>query len=114
MKLEKKCATCDSNYPDGCPFSKHEKCMENEMEYYKPCTNLEYLQTLTAEEFAEWMMQCHQRYSVLSLVCKDRSWGCFCECKHNQFCEEYENLSGTTSKVEWIKNWLNSPVEVEE
>ena len=110
MKVKKSCATCDSNYPCGCPLPKHEKCKENEMEYYEPCTNLEYLQSLSAEEFAEWMEQCKCGKGVAGLLCKDLKPNCAYSCKHERMCENANGYTDTGT----IVVWLNCHVEVEE
>lgn len=108
--MKKECSTCLHNRRE-CSVTLGLACQNHEK--WTPCTNLEYLQSLSAEDFAEWIYKGYYSLTgICAMICDDADTNCFFECKHNHMCvdEEYNFL--VTGKS--ILKWLNSPVEVNE
>lgn len=91
MQLEKSCKTCYHNYHKGhtnkrCPHI----LMCHDHDKWIPCTNREYLSTLSVEDLSKW-------------ICNHHS--CECRCVGYEKCHYGHN---------GIQDWLQSPYKEED
>ena len=104
--MKKECSTCFHNRRE-CSVTLGLACQNHDK--WTPYTNLEHLQSLSAEEFAEWMNRCRP-HGMYGLICEQSDFGCWFDCKHDHYCENENGI--TTNEI--IIKWLNSLVEVNE